>query len=62
VLAAVKLAEVERVAVAGQKRQLHMLAIAAGVSDAVKNHIAFLEIQIVEMNWPANRFSFRFSV
>ena len=47
VLAAVDLVEVQGVAVASQDRQLPVLAIADGVTDALKNQVAFLEVFVV---------------
>src|SRR5258707_12501625 len=43
-LAAVDLVEVQRMRVASQDRQLHMLAFADSVTDAVKNHIADFKV------------------
>src|SRR5204862_8337831 len=43
-LSAVDLVEVKRVAVAGQDRQLHVLAFTDGVTDAMKNHVANFKV------------------
>src|SRR6185369_2477372 len=43
-LSAVDLVEVQRVAVPRQDRQLHVLALADGVTDAMKNHVADFKV------------------
>src|SRR6266496_674601 len=44
VIPAIDLVEVQRVAVSSENRQLHVLALADGVADAVEDHVAGFEV------------------